>query len=174
MKMDKRMAEALNSQVTREFYSGYLYMQMAAWFEERSLKGCARWMRVQAREEAAHALILFNHLAARGSKIVLGVIDAPPGGYKSPADVFEATLKHERAVTAGINELVDLALEVRDHAARVMLDVFVAEQVEEEANVQEILEKAKAFGSDHAALLALDASLGARVFTLPPQLTPSE
>jgi ferritin len=168
------MAEAMNRQVTREFYSGYLYLQMAAWFEEHNFKGFAHWMRIQAQEEAAHALILFNHLAARGAKISLGAIDAPPGAYKSAADIFEATLKHERSVTAAINELVDLALEVKDHAARVILDTFVSEQVEEEANAQEILEKAKAFGDNHPALLALDASLSSRAFSLPAQLAAQE
>ena len=169
--MDNAFAEDLNRQLAAEFYSGYLYLQMAAWFEEKSLKGFAHWMRIQAREETCHALILFNHLAARGVAVRLGGIAAPPSDYRSVADVFEATLKHERTVTRSFHDLVDKALKLGDHAARVTLEWFVNEQIEEEASASELLEKAKILGDrPGSGLLALDAALAGRAFSLPAPL----
>ncbi|MDR2390672.1 MAG: ferritin [Planctomycetota bacterium] len=169
--MDSSFAEAVNRQVAAEFYSSYLYLQMAAWFEERTLKGFAHWMRIQAREEACHALILFNHLAARGAAIKLGAIAAPPGDYRSVTDVFEATLKHEQAVSESFRDLVDKALEIKDHAARVTLEWFVKEQIEEEASASELLEKTKMLGEKPGSgLLTLDAALAGRIFTPPAPL----
>ena len=170
--MKDKLAHALNKQIVAEFYSGYLYLQMAAWFEENNLKGCANWMRVQAQEESAHALIMFNHMIERGAAVELGKIDAPGRDYKSAADVFARSLKHEQSVTASINDLVDLAMKEKDHAARIMLEWFVTEQVEEEASVQEILEKLKIIGDKPSpALMVLDSTLASRTFTMPSPLT---
>ncbi len=168
--MDKKLASAISEQITKEFYSGYLYLQMAIWFEEQKLKGAAHWMRIQAQEESCHALILLNHLVDRGIPVKLGKINAPEGGFKNAEDVLKATLKHEQYITKSIHELSDMALEVKDHAARILLDWFVTEQIEEENNAEELLEKFKLVGGSGAALLALDAVLAARSFTVPAPL----
>ena len=53
--ISKTIEEALNRQVNREFFSEYLYLSMAAYLETISLKGFAKWMRMQAQEERSHA-----------------------------------------------------------------------------------------------------------------------
>ncbi len=40
------MEAALNAQLNAEVYSGYLYLSMAAYFEDIDLAGFANWMRV--------------------------------------------------------------------------------------------------------------------------------
>ena len=169
--MKDKIAAAMNKQIAAEFYSGYLYLQMAAWFEENNLKGCANWMRVQAQEEAAHAMIMFNYMTERGAAVELAKIDAPGKHFKSATDIFAKSLKHEKAVTASINNLVDMAIAEKDHATRIMLEWFVTEQVEEEASAQEILEKLKIIGDKPSpALMVLDSTLASRTFTTPAPL----
>ena len=169
--MNAKIAEAMNKQIAAEFFSGYLYLQMAAWFEQNNLKGFANWMRIQAQEESAHALIMFNHLADRGAAIELRKIDAPGHKYSSATDIFAKSLNHEQAVTASINHIVDLAIKEKDHATRIMLEWFVTEQVEEEASAQEILDKLQIIGEKPSpALMMLDATLAARTFTMPAPL----
>jgi ferritin len=70
-------------------------------------------------------------------------------------------------VTSLINDLMDLAIAEKDHATQNFLQWFVAEQVEEEAGVGEIVEKLKLIKDDTSGLFFLDAELGKRVFTLP-------
>lgn len=169
--MDKKVAEAMNKQIVAEFYSGYLYLQMAAWFEQNNLKGFANWMRVQYQEETSHGMIMFNYMIERGEPVTLGAIDAPEHDFKSAADIFERSLKHEKKVTASINHIVDLATEAKDHATRITMEWFVTEQVEEEANASEILEKVKLLGDKPgSAIMMLDAVLAQRTFTVPAPL----
>lgn len=168
--MDKKVLKALNDQVAKEVFSSYLYLQMAAWYEERNLKGFASWMRVQAQEEAAHAMIFFNYLAHRGVKITLGAIDAPKSDYTSNVNVFEETLKHEKFITASIYGIMDVALAAKDYPTVAMLNWFVTEQVEEEANADEWVRKLTMVGDNNPGLLVLDAQAATRQFVMPAPL----
>ncbi len=170
MALGKKTQKALNEQIAKEWYSAYLYMGMAAWFEEQDLPGCANWMKVQAQEELAHGLILFNYLADQGASIKLAPVEAPTTSYKSIVAVFEKQLEHEKTVTASIHKIVDAAIDENDHASRVFLDWFVKEQVEEEATAETILGKVKRIGDSGAGLLMLDGRLGERQFQTPSPL----
>jgi ferritin len=167
--LDERMLAALNDQITKELYSSYLYLQMAAWLDARSLSGMAAWMKVQAQEELSHTMIFYNYVTERGGFVELGAIDKPPASFESVEAVFAATLEHEQKVTASINSLMDLALELKDYATRNRLEWFISEQVEEENNVGSILEKVKMIGSGHA-LYMLDKELASRTFAMPSPL----
>ena len=160
--ISKTMEQALNGQVNREFYSAYLYLAMAAYFEHENLKGFARWMRVQSKEEQGHALKIFEYLIARGGTVTLLEIEAPKAGWKSAGNVFEETYAHEQKVTGMIHALVELAIKEKDHATFEMLQWFVKEQVEEEDNACSILAKIKAVGDIPGHLFCLDHDLGKR------------
>jgi len=165
--LDPKMEKALNEQIVAEMYSAYLYLSMAAWFDSEGLSGFGRWMRAQFQEEQVHGLMMFDYVAERGGRVELGAIDAPPSKWDSPLAVFEHTLEHERMVTGRINELVDLARELSDHATDNFLRWFVTEQVEEEDNADSIRGQLRLIGDHGQGLLMLDRELGARVFTPP-------
>ncbi|MCL1985871.1 MAG: ferritin [Betaproteobacteria bacterium] len=168
--LSKAMNKNLNEQVTWEFYSGYLYLGMSAYFQEAGLPGFAHWMRIQAQEELSHGILFYNFTLGRGGSIKLANIDAPAAGYKNTLDVFEKTLAHENAVTARINKLVGQARKEEDFATDIFLQWFVSEQIEEEENVTGVLNKLKLIKNDGQGLLMLDKELGARTFTPPPAL----
>jgi ferritin len=167
--MNPNVETALNEQIKWELYSSYLYLSMASWYESIGLRGFANWERVQAQEELAHALKFFDYVIARGGRAILLTVDAPPGEWESPLAGFEFQLAHEQVVTGRINDLVNLAIEERDHATSNMLRWFVDEQIEEEANATELVEKLRMIGEDGASglLYMLDKELAARVFTPP-------
>mgnify|MGYP000920209098 FL=1 len=54
--LSPKMQDALNGQITKEFYASQLYLAMSAHFEALNLKGFAHWMRIQSDEECQHAL----------------------------------------------------------------------------------------------------------------------
>ncbi|MBI4863607.1 MAG: ferritin [Candidatus Riflebacteria bacterium] len=168
--ISKKMFGALNSQITKEFYSAYLYLSMASYFESETLPGFAHWMRIQAQEESSHGLILFNYVVDQDGRVVLGAVEAPPSDFTSPLDVFKKTLGHEREVTASIHRMVKLALEEGDFATHATLNWFVTEQVEEEANAKTLIGKLERCKSSSEGLAMLDTELAARVFTVPPPL----
>ncbi len=168
--LKEKMLKALNEQIVKEFYSSYLYLQMAAWFEARTMPGFANWMKVQAQEESAHAMIFFNYVNERGGGIELGAIDKPECKFESALDVYEKVAAHEELVTESINNLMDIAFELKDYATKGRLDWFVDEQVEEEANAAEIIGRLKMAGSQGEALLMLDKEYAARTFVMPAPL----
>lgn len=160
--LSQRMQDALNKQIEHEFYSSFVYLAMSAHFERGNLPGFAKWMRMQAGEEHAHAMKIFDHILDRGGRVELPAIPMPPVSFETPLSVFEQALHHERAVTKSIHDLYDLAVQERDYPARVFLDWFVNEQVEEEKTAELVVEQLKMVGDDRPALLMLDRELGQR------------
>ncbi|MBI3944035.1 MAG: ferritin, partial [Chloroflexi bacterium] len=103
--LSKTLRDALNEQIKNEFFSGYIYLSCAAYFENANLPGFAHWMRQQNAEEQAHAMKFYNYILNRGSKVVLQAIPQPPIDFASPLDIFQQSLEHERQVTGMINRL---------------------------------------------------------------------
>ena len=168
--LNEKIQDTINGQVNAELYSAYLYYSMAAYFESISLKGFSHWMRVQALEEMTHVQKLFSYVHDRGGKVLMKPIEAPPTEWTSPLAAFEATYTHEVKVTALINELMDLALAESDHASCNFLQWFVAEQVEEESSVDEIVQKLVLVDKTEGGLFLLDQEMDKRTFVLPAEL----
>ncbi len=160
--LSNKLQSAINEQIKNELYSGYLYLGMSAYFEANNLPGFARWMRAQAAEEQAHALKFFDFVNERGGRVELQAIDQPPVEFEGPLAIFQVTLEHEKKVTSLINGLYELALAEKDYPAQVMLQWFINEQVEEEANATHIVETLKMVGEKGQALVMLDRQLGQR------------
>ncbi len=160
--IDGRTQEALNKHANAEFYSSYLYLSMSAYFQSINLTGFAHWMRVQAREELAHAIKFYDHVIERGGRVSLQVVEAPASQWDSPLAAFEEAYRHEQKVTGLINQLVDDAVQSKDHATNAFLQWFVSEQVEEEASVDAIVQKLKLVGGAPGGLFMIDHHLGER------------
>lgn len=160
--ISKTMESAISRQVNRELYSAYLYLAMSAYFETVSMKGFAKWMRLQAKEEQMHGMKLYDYVFARGGTVTLAEIEAPKSRWASAGKVFEETYAHEQKVTAMINGLVDLAKKENDHATFEMLQWFVKEQVEEEEHASDILNQIKICGDVPGHLFGLNEQLGKR------------
>jgi len=160
--LSKKMQDALNAQINAEMYSAYLYLSMSAYFEAENLPGMAGWMTTQAQEEMVHAMKLYGYTHEARGRVTLAAIEAPPTQWDSPLAAFEAAFAHEQKVTSLINNLVNLAIDEKDHATNQMLQWFVAEQVEEEAHADGIVQQLKRIGDATQPLLMLDRELGAR------------
>ncbi|MFW6009412.1 MAG: ferritin [archaeon] len=162
--ISSKLEDAINEQINAEIYSAYLYQSMAAYFEAISLGGFANWMDVQAEEELTHARKFYDYLNERGGRVILDSIDAPDVEWEAPIEAFKDAYNHEQKVTAMINDLVDLAIKENDHATKSFLQWFVDEQVEEEASVEEIIDKMNMIGESGNGLYMFDNKLGERAF----------
>ncbi len=165
--INERLEEEFNEQINKELYSEYLYLAMKVYFQEQNLQGFVNWFNVQVQEEHAHAMGMFDYLNERGGKIDLRAIDKPVVEGSTPLEVFEHVLRHEEYVTSRINHMMDVAEEVKDRAAMHLLDWYIKEQVEEEANVGGVLATLRLIGDDKHALLMLDRELAQRTFVQP-------
>jgi ferritin len=163
--LKEKMIEALNKQINEEFYSSYLYLSMSAYFDNIGLKGFANWMRIQAMEERDHAMKLFDYLLSQGAEVKLMEIKEPQHKWDGVKDAIGEALKHEQHITQCINNLVDIAEELKDRATNNLLQWYIDEQVEEEENAREILDKLELIGDSKQALFMLDKDLAQRVYT---------
>lgn len=162
MLMPENLAKAFNDQITLEFQSSLAYLQMSAFFEQRSLRGMATWMRIQSEEERVHALRFFDYVLERGNRVALGAVTPPRAGFSSPVEVFETALAQEQTVSASIADLYRVASSEGDVSSFSLLQWFLNEQVEEEATVSQVIDQLRLIESDGAALLLLDREMAAR------------
>ena len=160
--INRTMQDAMNDQINKELFSSYLYLSMAAYFEDRNLSGFAHWMRVQEAEEREHAMKLYDFILERGGRVMLKAIDAPKAEWTSTLEVAEEVAAHEAKVTASIYALYETALNEKDYPAQVMLQWFISEQVEEEKNAAEIVANLKLIEKGGTAVFVLDHQLGKR------------
>ena len=160
--INKTMQNAMNEQINKELYSSYVYLSMAAYFEDKNLPGFANWMRLQADEVREHAMKFYDFILERGGRVQLKAIEAPKTDWGSNLEVVEEVVAHEAKVTASINELYELALKEKDYPAQVMLQWFITEQVEEESSAAEVLASLKMIVARETAVLQLDHRLSKR------------
>ena len=160
--MNKKVYKVFNEQVQAELYSAYMYLAMSLYLEDKNFKGMASWLKVQYEEERTHAFRLVKFMQERGVKPELLQIDAPPAEYGTPLEVFTKALEHEQYVTSRIHSMYEVAVKEKDYAAMTHLHWFVDEQVEEEDQTREIVDKLTMVGDNMNGLFVIDSQLGAR------------
>lgn len=165
--LDAKVANLINEQVNKEFYSAYLYLDFSNYYYNEGLDGFGNWYKVQAQEERDHAMLMITYLQNNGEKVVLEAIAKPDVELKEFIDPLNEGLKHEQYVTGLIHNIYDAANSVRDFRTMQFLDWFVKEQGEEEKNSEDLIKKFTLFGSDPKGLYMLDNELATRVYTAP-------
>ncbi len=168
--MQSNIAKLINEQINAEFYSAYLYLTFADYYEEQGLSGYANYFEIQAAEERDHALIFRKYLHENGEKVTMKKIDQPKKSFKNFVEPLEAALEHEKLVTSLINNIYEAAHKAKDFRTMNFLNWFVDEQMEEEDNADTMVTRMKLFGSDAKGLYDLDAECAARVYTTPSPL----
>ena len=165
--MDKKIAELLNQQINKEFYSAYLYLDMSNYYDDLDLDGFANYYLIQAQEERDHAMLFLKYMQEVGLKVTLEAIDKPDKVFNDPMDPLMIAAEHERYVTALINDIYHACYEARDYRTMKFLDWFVDEQMEEEENADKMISRYKLFGSDPKGLYLLDQEYATRVYAAP-------
>lgn len=160
--ISKKMQGAINAQINAEMWSAYLYLAMSTDAADNGMKGVAHWFEKQYNEEMEHAFKFVHYLQEQGARVELKAIETFPTKWGSAKKMFDETLKHEKEVTALIRNLYELAVKEKDYATTIFLQWYVSEQVEEEANAQEIIDALKCIGDDKAAFYMFDKELSAR------------
>ncbi len=160
--LSKVMEDALNAHVKHETESAYTYLAMAAYCEAQDYPGFAHWLKMQAKEELAHAMRFYEFINDRGGRVVLQAIEQPPSEFGSLTELFEKVLEHEVKISTLIHELYELAQKEKDYASLPFLQEFIVEQIEEEKSAADVLALVKRAEKETAAVLQLDKQLGER------------
>ena len=162
--LNDKIANLINEQISKEFYSAYLYLEFANICEELGLDGFANWYTIQAQEERDHAMIFRNYLIDNGARVHLGALENPTKDFNNIADILDAGLGHEKFITASIETIYGEAFSLRDFKTMQFLDWFIKEQVEEEKNASDLIQKYDLFGKDSKGLYMLNQELNGRTY----------
>lgn len=165
--MNEKVVNLLNDQINKEFYSAYLYLDMANFYSRKGLSGFANWYEIQAKEEQDHAMLMYQYLHNNDVVVTLEAIAKPDKEYTTLMDPLKAGLEHEKYVTSLINNIYAAAQEANDFRTTQFLDWFIKEQGEEEKNSKDLISKMELFGDDARSLYMLNAELAARVYSAP-------
>ena len=160
--MNKKLADAINVQLNFEIESAYVYLAILGYIQTTGLEGFENWFNVQYQEELSHAKKFIDYLAERGERVEITGFETPRNDYDSILEALEVSLAHEKEVTRRINNLMTIAIEVKDYAAISFLNWYIDEQVEEEDNFSKLIDKVKLL--DGKGLYMLDKDLAGRVF----------
>lgn len=162
--MKDTILKELNKQLNNELCSAYLYLSMSAYLQSQNLSGFSNWMKVQFEEEQAHAMKIYQFIIDRGGKVELADIPSPIQKWTNVIDVFEHVVKHEGEVSETINNIMNISYKENDHATASMLQWFINEQVEEEANVSDVLSRLKMIDGKGTGLFIMDSEMKTRKF----------
>ncbi|MDR3644155.1 MAG: ferritin [Clostridia bacterium] len=167
--LDAKITGLINEQINKEWYSAYLYLDIYSYYTDKNLNGFGNWFYVQAQEERDHAMLFVKYLLNNDEQVALTDVQASTKKFAAFKEPLEATLAHERIVTASINNIYDAAYSLKDFRTMQFLDWFVKEQGEEEKNATDLIKRFDLFGSDAKGLYLLDSELAARIYA-PPTL----
>ncbi|HCB94770.1 MAG TPA: ferritin [Ruminococcus sp.] len=165
--MDAKVAQLINEQINKEFYSAYLYLDFANYYAEAGLDGFENWYKIQAQEERDHAMLFYQYLQNNSVPVTFEAIQNPEWTRKDNMTPLKKALEHEKYVTSLINNIYAAAYNIKDFRTMQLLDWFVKEQGEEEKNANDMITKMKLFGSDAKGLYMLNSEMNGRVYAAP-------
>ena len=138
-KIPAKVLSELNRQLNEELSAAHSYRALSLWCEDQNLKGFARYFGKQVTEELGHATKFSSHLIDRGALPELAAIPAPKQEFKSLLEAAQHAQSMERHNTQGINTVYEAALAAKDYPAQVLMQWFINEQVEEEADRKSVV-----------------------------------
>lgn len=154
--ISKKIEDILNQQIEKESYSSNLYLAMAIWAETNGYAGIAGWLYAQAEEEKLHMLKFIHYINERGGHAIISALKQPPKDQKDVKSLFEEVFKHEQYISDSINQIVAATVAENDYTTQSWVQWFVTEQIEEEAQVSEILDKLNLLGENNLYLFDRD------------------
>lgn len=146
--MDAKIVKLFNQQINHEFYSHFVYLALAAFFERQGLFGFEQWALKSAGEELGHAKKLTEYLQDKVQIVEYYPVDAPVCPCETLGAALELALNHERKVTAWINDIVAATTTQRDYTSFAFIQLFVLEQIEEEKKVADLIARVTIAGDD--------------------------
>lgn len=160
MLISKKLNDAINAQIGREFGASLQYVNIATWFDGEALKKMAELFYKQAEEEKEHAMKLTKYIVDTGGSVSLPAVAAPKSSFATAEEAIKLSLDWELEVTRQINDLYNIAVAEKDYAAQNFLDWFVDEQIEEVNSMDNLLKIVKRVGEKNLIMLEAYLSHG--------------
>ncbi|WP_394184871.1 ferritin [Metabacillus halosaccharovorans] len=157
----EEVQQLVNNLIQIEHISTTLYLAMSAYLDRKNYTGMAKWLRLQSEEERTHMIILIDYLSGKDGVVKLSELPAQPSNFGTPLETFQRVLEHEQYVTNSYRQAYDYVKQI-DPQTTVIVQDFLREQIDEEAQSLTIVERLKLAENNPSALLLIDQELGQR------------
>lgn len=158
--LNDKMIKLLNYRIQQEEYSSRLYLAMSLWLDVNGYTGAAKKWKQYSDEEKVHADWSYKYLADLNILPIVPALEQPQSDFKGLPEIIMESYKHELEITKQCQEFAKEAHESGDFMTFGIAQKFVAEQIDELAKTNTLVDKLKAFGTDKIALRLLDNELG--------------
>lgn len=159
--MNEELQKLMNNLIQIEHVSTTLYLAMSAYMGKLNFTGMAKWLRLQSEEERTHMLTLVDYVVDKNGIVQLNGVPSQPSDFGTPLETFQKVLAHEQFVTNAYRQAFNYVNQV-DPQATVIIQDFLREQIDEEAQSQTIVDRLTLAQNNPSALLLLDQELGQR------------
>ncbi|WP_198134405.1 ferritin [Pontibacillus litoralis] len=159
--LKEEVQQLINHLIQIEHVSTTLYLAMSAYMDRKNYTGMAKWLRLQSEEEREHMLMLIRYLSGKDGVVEISEMSNQPTDFGTPLETFQKVLEHEQFVTNAYRKAYDYVKQV-DPQTVVIVEDFLREQIDEEAQSLTIVERLKLAGNSPSALLLIDQELGQR------------
>lgn len=160
MLISKKLNDAINAQIGREFGASLQYVNIATWFDGEALRKMAALFYKQAEEEKEHAMKFVKYIVDTGGSVSIPAVAAPKSTFAAAEEAVKLSLDWELEVTRQINDLYNIAVAEKDYAAQNFLDWYVDEQIEEVNSMDNLLKVVKRVGEKNLIMLEAYLSHG--------------
>jgi len=157
----EEVQQLINNLIKIEHISTTLYLAMSAYMDWKNYSGMAKWLRLQSEEERTHMLTLVDYLSGKDGVVKLSEVPAQPSNFGTPLETFQRVLEHEQYVTNSYRQAYDYVKQI-DPQTTVIIQDFLREQIDEEAQSLTIVERLKLADNNPSALLLIDQELSQR------------
>ncbi len=170
MLFSKELEQAINDQVGREFGASLQYVNIASYFDADELPQLAAFFYRQADEERMHAMKFAKYIVDAGGQVCIPAVERPTSEFSSAEKAVQLSLDWEMEVTRQINNLMDIAIQQKDHISQEFLRWFVNEQLEEISTMNTLLKTVQRAGDN---LLLVEDFLVRNPLPAPPANAPA-
>jgi len=139
MIVSEKLQKAINQQIANELGASVQYIQIASYFENEDLHQLASIFFQQSDEERFHAMKFVHYLLDANTAVDIPAFPKSTPTFKSAKEAVGAALAWEEEVTKQINNLMDIAVNEKDHISQDFLRWYVTEQLEELSKMSTIL-----------------------------------
>jgi ferritin len=153
MMISKELNAAINEQIGHEFHAAHQYANIASYFDGLGLRLLGKMFLKQSEEEHEHGMKFVNYIIATGGTLDLPAVAKPVAAFNTVEEAVKLSLDWEWEVTRRINNLMNLAIDQKDHAGQDFLRWFVTEQVEEVQTMDNLLKVVQQSGPKNLFML---------------------
>jgi ferritin len=140
-RLDKTIADKLNSQIKYELENSHAYKAIAAWCSNGPWANAYKYFFKRGLEEQEHANKIIEYLDSKNCSITIPAIGMQEHSFGNIKEILTKSLQREIDTTGQWQDISNSAISAKDTTTLFLSTWFVNEQISEESEFRDLLYK---------------------------------